>query len=70
MDGRKPPVTNAKRLFDIFEHMFPSMAQGVGHWGPEGRHAIHMETNARIPLIFTYEDVRNWRLETRSKHTS
>ena len=52
-------------IFKTFEGMFPSLAAGVTHYATrKGKNTITMDTTAHVSLVFTYTDVKYWRLET------
>ena len=51
-------------IYTQFEHMFPSLAAGVTHWGPFKRNpnGIKLEMASGKVLIFLYYGENQWLL--------
>lgn len=53
-----------RELYLQFKHMFPEIDQAVTWWGQYGPNSIQLDTTAKVKLIFSYDGVDTWRLET------
>lgn len=53
-----------KELFILFVKMFPLYSDDIDVWFPNGKDSIRIRMKNCSELIFTYRNVREWRLET------
>lgn len=53
-----------KTVYERFTEYFPTFANEATAWFPNGRNSVRVRLLSKRDLVFTYNDISDWSLET------